>query len=329
MAVKARGEITLTRVNDGTNGQDGQMLFATSSTAAGTAAKVAALAGGKLTLATGATVAVRFSAANTAASPTLNVAGTGAKPVYTQGVRAAFWSAGAIVIFTYDGANWRVASEPVYASTVTVGNGAGFNVYIDGGNVYVRNGSTVLATYNASQVKLGQNSAGSIISLCGDNLEIGTKNVNGKTIDYIKGASVRISPRHPAESGSASNPHIIVDESGVTINGEKYRSRTWTLLGEVSGEGFRAIWKDVNLYDEFMLTVGPFRTGDTKLMNRILASIVIPRAALLNTINYNDANGAHQAFYNETYWAGLNYVSTNQMQIRASQGVAIARLWAR
>ena len=44
-----------------------------------------------------------------------------------------------------DGANWRVASEPVYASTATIGNPAGKNVYIDGDGVHIRNISEILA----------------------------------------------------------------------------------------------------------------------------------------------------------------------------------------
>lgn len=141
----------------GPKGSDGQMLYATCGTGASTIAKVATLAAGTLTLKAGATVAVRFTYANTASSPTLNVAGTGAKAIYTQGVRYAYWAAGATVVFTYDGANWRVASEPVYASTVTIGNPAGGNVYIDGNGVQVRRGSTVLSEFKSGTIVLGEN----------------------------------------------------------------------------------------------------------------------------------------------------------------------------
>ena len=57
----------------GSKGADGQMLYATSSTAAATAAKAATLASGTIALKAGVTVAVRFTYANTAASPTLNI----------------------------------------------------------------------------------------------------------------------------------------------------------------------------------------------------------------------------------------------------------------
>ncbi len=130
----------------GSNGADGQMLYATCGTAAGTAAKAATLKAGTLVLKAGATVSVQFTYANTAASPTLNINGTGAKAVYTQGVRYAYWAAGATVVFTYDGANWRVASEPVYANTVTVGNAASGHIFIDSDSVDFMIGSSIFAS---------------------------------------------------------------------------------------------------------------------------------------------------------------------------------------
>ena len=53
--------------------------YGTCSTAAGTAAKVVSIPG--FALATGAEVTVRFTVTNTASSPTLNINGTGAKPI--------------------------------------------------------------------------------------------------------------------------------------------------------------------------------------------------------------------------------------------------------
>lgn len=156
MAVKARDDITLARVDDGAAGEDGQMLYATCETASATVAKVAALAAGTLTLKAGATVAVRFTYANNAASPTLNVGGTGAKAIYTQGVRYAYWAAGATVVFVYDGSYWRVASEPIYANTVTVGNPAAQNVYIDADSIDIRSGKNALASFKQSEISLGK-----------------------------------------------------------------------------------------------------------------------------------------------------------------------------
>lgn len=57
-------------------------LSGTCSTAAGTAAKVLTTTAGNTTLANGTVIFVKFSVDNTASNPTLNVDGTGAKPIY-------------------------------------------------------------------------------------------------------------------------------------------------------------------------------------------------------------------------------------------------------
>jgi len=86
--------------------------YATSSTAAATAAKVADYPGFVLT--TGATVYVRFANANSAASATLNVNSTGAKPIYNNNSTTAAnlsWVAGETVPFVYDGSAWRMVNS--------------------------------------------------------------------------------------------------------------------------------------------------------------------------------------------------------------------------
>ena len=158
MPVKARAQVALASVSDGAKGDpgpkgsDGQMLVATSATAAATAAKVATLRSGTLSLKAGASVTVVFSEANTAASPTLNVGGTGAKAIRTNGTPYAYWVAGTAVSFVYDGTYWQVCSVPVYASTVTVGNPGGSNVYVDSNSVDVRDGTDVTASFQRDGV---------------------------------------------------------------------------------------------------------------------------------------------------------------------------------
>ena len=56
-------------------------------------------------------------------------------------------------MFTYDGSSWRVASEPVYANTVTVGNSASRNIYIDSNSVDIRAGSTMLASFREEEIE--------------------------------------------------------------------------------------------------------------------------------------------------------------------------------
>lgn len=129
-----------------------RMLMATCDTEAATAAKAATLASGSLELRAGASVTVVFSHANTASAPTLDVGGTGARPLRTNGSASAYWAEGQAVVLTYDGTYWQVCSTPVYASKVTVGNPGGSNVRIDSNSVDIRDGSDVTASFQRDGV---------------------------------------------------------------------------------------------------------------------------------------------------------------------------------
>lgn len=129
-----------------------RMLMATCDTGAATAAKAATLASGSLELRAGASVTVVFAHANTASAPTLDVGGTGARPLRTNGSASAYWVDGQAVVLTYDGTYWQVCSTPVYASTVTVGNPGGSNVRIDSNSVDVRDGTDVTASFQRDGV---------------------------------------------------------------------------------------------------------------------------------------------------------------------------------
>ena len=100
-----------------------QIWYGTSSTGAGTAAKVVTCPG--FTLKTGETIAVKFTNTNTVIAPTLNVNGTGAKTIVTKTTTSTLkgaWSAGSIVLFTYDGTNWvqTVADNDIDSSVITL-----------------------------------------------------------------------------------------------------------------------------------------------------------------------------------------------------------------
>ena len=148
---------------DGESGEDGKMLYGTCATAAATAAKVATVTG--FALESGATVSIRFTYANTAASPTLNINSLGAKKVFTNGVQYAYWAAGAAVTLVYDGTQFQVCSTPVYANTVTVGNPASQNVYIDSDSVDIRNGTVVGSSFSEDLIELGKSSSLSKIDM--------------------------------------------------------------------------------------------------------------------------------------------------------------------
>jgi len=207
---------------NGSDGVDGQMLYANCGTAAGTAAKAASLSAGRLQLKPGTTVAVRFTYENTAANPTLDIDGTGAKAVYVQGSRSVYWAAGVTVAFTYDGANWRVASEPVYASEAVIGNRAFKHVYIGGSGVDIRKGGSVLASFQDSVILLGAGADIAEIQMLAGMLKIGAVGGLGS---YIKGDPVQIGVKGFAEAGYTSAPHLYISGSGVFATNRNGGSR--------------------------------------------------------------------------------------------------------
>lgn len=314
----------------GTAGKDGQMLYATCDTAAGTVAKVASLAAGSLSLKAGATVAVKFTYANTASSPTLNIAGTGAKAMYIQGVRDVYWTDGATVTFTYDGINWRVASEPVYAPTATIGNAAGFNVFIDGTSVQVRKGTEELASFKGDEIRLGEGVDCAKVFIC--NLEIG---VDSEEM-YLRNASTRISTKASHEGGSASVPSVVVNDKDTYVNGESMTAlftkvdnkanREWTLLKNQNSAGNSTITVDVSQYSEFMITCG-LASSTNGNYYRELASTIVPAQVLTSRSVVDHGSGSHQAYYSGAYNGGISYLSSNKIKIYNNGG--ITRLYAR
>lgn len=314
----------------GTAGKDGQMLYATCDTAAGTVAKVASLAAGTLSLKAGATVAVKFTYANTASSPTLNIAGTGTKAMYIQGVRDVYWTDGATVTFTYDGINWRVASEPVYAPTATIGNAAGFNVFIDGTSVQVRKGTEELASFKGDEIRLGEGVDCAKVFI-GD-LEIG---VDGAET-YLRNSSTRISTKASHEGGSASVPSVVVNDTDTYVNGESMTAlftkvdnkanREWTLLKNQTSVGNSTITVDVSQYSEFMITCG-LASSTNGNYYRELASTIVPAQVLTSRSVVDHGSGSHQAYYSSAYNGGISYLSSNKIKIYNNGG--ITRLYAR
>lgn len=84
--------------------------YGTSSTAASTAIKVVSCSGFKLSAS--AVIVIRFTYANTASYPRLDVNGTGAHYIYVNGTYMSsdyYWKAGQTVTFVYDGSNWQVS----------------------------------------------------------------------------------------------------------------------------------------------------------------------------------------------------------------------------
>lgn len=98
--------------------------FGTCSTAAATAAKTVAITTGTFALEAGAQVAVKFSNANTANSPTLNVGSTGAKNIFVNGAQITSGGNKALlagtVIFIYDGTQYHLIGNYYDTNTSAV-----------------------------------------------------------------------------------------------------------------------------------------------------------------------------------------------------------------
>ena len=170
----------------GEKGANGTMLYGNSTTASNDPVKAAEVEGFELE--SGATISIAFEHSNTSSSPTLEINGTGAKPIITNGVNQSYWSDGQTVIFVYDGVNYNVASSPVYADTVTVGNGAGNNVFIDSDSVDIRDGSSTLATFDPTKIAIGDSDGVAKIDLNGEALLI---NSDFKESEWEAGQMVR------------------------------------------------------------------------------------------------------------------------------------------
>lgn len=138
----------------GPAGANGKMLYGTCSTAAGTAAKTATVSG--FSLYTGVTVAITFTNANTAASPTLKIGNTAAKAIQINNAAMTAsngWSAGACVTFVYDGTYYRVTDSSIALKTITNWCYKNNTTYIDGANIYA--GSITADKIRAGSITIG------------------------------------------------------------------------------------------------------------------------------------------------------------------------------
>lgn len=111
-------------IPSGAAGTVNNTWYGTSSTAAGTAAKVVTCA--DYQLAKGNVISVNFSTANTATAPTLNVNSTGAKAIYvnnavTSASNMLTWDAGEQMTFIYSGSYYFLVarSSPIKYSSAT------------------------------------------------------------------------------------------------------------------------------------------------------------------------------------------------------------------
>ena len=138
------------------------------STSAATAAKTVAVTTGTFALETGAQVTVKFNNANTANSPTLNVASKGAKNIFHRGAQITSGSNKALLAgvcdFVYDGTQWHLIGN-YYDTTFTLPQATtdtlgGVTV---GSNITVSSGAISLSGTNVRNA-LGKTTANYVLA---------------------------------------------------------------------------------------------------------------------------------------------------------------------
>ena len=150
-------KLATTRTIDGVsfNGTANITHFGTCSTAAATAAKVVSCTG--FTLATGAVITVKFSATNTAASPTLNVNSTGAKAIMYRGsaISAGYLAANRVYTFVYDGTDYELIGDINTDTNTTYSTGTATKAGIT--KLYTGTGSNTDGTMTQSAITTALN----------------------------------------------------------------------------------------------------------------------------------------------------------------------------
>lgn len=208
-------------------GEQFPVYYGTCSTAAATAAKDVVCSG--FSLATGATIIVKFSNGNTTAtSRTLNVNSTGAKPIGNY----RHWTSGATLAFTYDGTNWNLhdpnydidtkttagssnSTSKLFLVGTTTQSSAGTTSYSNT-KVYATDGALVADTFNG--YTLGAASEKTIGSVA-----------NGNT-GLVTGGDVYTAIQS-AVAGSMTYQGTVTSDAGL---GTTYKAGYYWIVGNVT-----------------------------------------------------------------------------------------------
>lgn len=179
---------------DGASGRDGRMLYGTCPTPAATADKAVGVPG-VTSLYAGLTVSVTFSQRNAADDCTLNVSGTGAKPLWAWGERlrrGRSWVAGVPVLCVYDGSKWLVDGGSIAATAMeptsdglyiwrhnSAGTVNDAYTLMTGSSMQVYGRSGMAAQFADNRIDLGKSSQDTTISMCRDNVRIYSDSTRG------------------------------------------------------------------------------------------------------------------------------------------------------
>ena len=205
------------------NGSANITHYGTCSTASETAAKVVSLTG--FTLATGAKVLVKFTVANTASSPTLNVNNTGAKPIYHMGhaIGSEYLLANRIYTFIYDGTNFELVGN---GNHVVAGKLPGFKL----GLAATAEGVGVTASGRASHAE-----GYGTIAIGDDSHAEGNGTTASGTASHAEGAY------YATASGTASHAEgFNTTASGYYSHAEGSKSKSIGVASHAEGNGTEA-----------------------------------------------------------------------------------------
>lgn len=139
-------------------------------------------------------------------------------------------------------------------------------------------------------------------------------------------------PKQEGSSFSASDVNTITDAIN-TINGDidsvnnrldniwrDKASADWIYVGYASNKGTNTISINTDDWHECLVTVGG--AGGDSSNRRVLASNVVPKD--LFAIGYPESgNGRHQAYYNENYYGGIDFLSKTSVKITAATSAII------
>ena len=169
---------------------DGKTLYGTCDTAAGTTTK-SVVCREATSLYAGLTITVKFSTANTALVPALNVNSLGVKNIWVENAitstsNCLFWNTNALITFVYDGTQWLVVDQPTsyYASCSTAAATAAKVATV--ANSVVRKGTRVTVTFTYAH----NSASNATLYITGTSINANrTVYVNGTVVNNTNGNS--------------------------------------------------------------------------------------------------------------------------------------------
>jgi hypothetical protein len=196
------------------------------STVAATAAKTVSVSSGSVSLSSGLRVTVKFTNANTASNPTLNVNSKGAKNIFHNGSQITTGTNKSLLAgvcdFVYDGTQWHLVGNYL-DSHYTAYNYVGLPDAAS--NAATTNGNTYLKLYEngtkRSQFKISGSDGPTVTSDSSGNITVGLSNSGVTASSY--GPSANATPAHGA---TFSVPEITVNAKGIVTSAA---TRTITL----------------------------------------------------------------------------------------------------